>query len=79
MLPEPIGARISRFRRRRGLTQEQLAARMQTCGHRKIVQQRVAQWESGARVVRPEELVSLARILCVPISELLGVPDYSPE
>lgn len=79
MLPEPIGIQIARYRARRGLTLEQLAAKMQARGHETIAPQRLNEIELGKRVVRPEELVSLARILGVSISELLGVPDFASE
>jgi transcriptional regulator with XRE-family HTH domain len=79
MLPEPIGVRIARFRNARGLTQADLAARMQTRGHSTMYDTRVNEIEQGRRVVRPDELVSFARVLGIPITTLLGVPDFSTE
>jgi len=74
-LPEPLGDRVRRFRMAQGLTQEDLAARMQTRGHDTIMQPRIAEIELGRRSLTPEELVDMARALGVAITELLGVPD----
>lgn len=79
MLPEPLGNRIRRFRLAADLAQVDLASRMQARGHQTISRQRIQEIENGQRVVKPNELVSLARILGVSITELLGVPDNAPE
>jgi transcriptional regulator with XRE-family HTH domain len=79
MLPEPLGDRIRRFRDARGWSQARLAEEMQDRGHTTLVQQRIDMIEHDRRVVRPEELVDLARVFNVPISELLGVPDFDPR
>lgn len=79
MSPEPLGRRIRRYRRRAGLIQDELAARMQSRGHDTMFRQRIVEIENGKRDVSASELVSLARVLDVPISELLGVPDYIRE
>jgi transcriptional regulator with XRE-family HTH domain len=79
MLPEPLSDRIRRFRDERGWSQARLAEEMQDRGHTTLVQQRIDMIEHDRRVVRPEELVDLARVFNVPISELLGVPDFDPR
>ena len=79
MLSEPVGARIRKFREARGWTQEALAAKMQVQGHSTIYPERITEIEKGRRVVRPEELVSFARVFRVQISHLLGVPDYADQ
>lgn len=76
---ESIGERIAFWRTQRELTQEQLAQRMRLRGHRTIRQPRQYEIETGTRSVKAEELISYARILRVPITALLGVPDYDED
>jgi transcriptional regulator with XRE-family HTH domain len=75
----PIGLQISLYRDRRGLTQEELAAQMQARGFRRIARQRIVDIENGRRRVDSRELVAISRILRVPITQLLGVPDDDPS
>lgn len=79
MLPEPVGSRIRKFRETREWTQEVLAAKMQVQGHSTLYPERITEIEKGRRVVRPEELVSFARVFRIRISDLLGVPDCSDQ
>lgn len=78
MLPEPLGQRICRCRIRAGLNQVDLAVAMQEHGHHTITRQRIGEIENGRREVTAVELVTMARVLGVPITELLGVPDHAP-
>lgn len=77
MLSEPVGVRVRKFREARGWTQETLAAKMQVQGHSTLYPERITEIEKGRRVVRPEELVSFARVFHISISNLLGVPDFA--
>lgn len=81
MPSEHIGQRIRRCRESHDpkLTQSDLAARMQLRGHRKLNVQRISEIELGQRSVDTAELVSFARSLGVPITYLLGVPDFEPS
>lgn len=76
-LPGNIGERIKHFRDTKvpTLTLEELAAKMQLRGHITITKQRIHEIERGHRKVSHDELVSFSRILSVPITVLLGVPD----
>lgn len=78
---ERLGRNIRRYRleRKPSLTQEQLAAKLQARGHATVSIQRISEMELGTRSVKAEELVSLARVLHVTITTLLGVPDYADE
>ena len=66
-----IGEKIKRRRVSLGLTQEELAARLN------IVRQTVSKWEKGLSVPDAELLTRLAEVLEVPVSTLLGsaIPD----
>ncbi|MDA2808988.1 helix-turn-helix domain-containing protein [Nocardiopsis suaedae] len=63
-----IGARIARVRKRRGLTQEGLAAR---CHYSRP---HIAQVERGHKVATPAFVSSVARALAIDPSELYGQP-----
>ena len=66
------GARVKEARRRLGLSQIDLAARLQVEG---VVIERdsVSRIEIGTRFVADYELVILARVLCVSVTYLLGI------
>ena len=68
------GERVRLARKRKGLSQEQLAARMQLAGH-SITQKAVSRLESGERVVPDYEVPLLARALEVSPLWLLGLED----
>ena len=66
------GARVKEARKRLGLSQIDLAARLQVEG---VVIERdsVSRIEIGTRFVADYELVILARVLCVSVTYLLGI------
>ncbi len=74
-LRKAIGERIAARRTELGWSQEDLAVRLQVWGLSSIYQQRVDDFEKGKRELRVSQLVGFARVLRVPISWLLGVPD----
>jgi len=57
---------LKTLRRNRGITQEELAARLN------VVRQTISKWEKGQSVPDAEMLVKLAEIFEVPVSQLLG-------
>jgi transcriptional regulator with XRE-family HTH domain len=64
---EAIGHRIRMARQAMGLTQEELAAKMQLAGHSSIIQTAQSKIESGDRDVSLLEAISYAEILHVPL------------
>ena len=66
------GERVRRARERAGLSQEQLAVRLQLDGLG-LTQKAISRMETGERVVADYELVHLARALEVVVLELLGL------
>ena len=65
---------IRNFRKARGLTQEELAVRLN------VVRQTVSKWEKGISVPDADTLQKLADILEVSVSQLLGGdPEQSPQ
>ena len=65
---------IRNFRKARGLTQEELAVRLN------VVRQTVSKWEKGISVPDADTLQKLADILEVSVSQLLrGDPEQSPQ
>lgn len=74
-----LGMRIKELRKVRGISQEVLVTQLQLRGHTTMTQQRQSMVELGQRDISAGELVSYARILGIPITELLGVPDHAPE
>ena len=71
------GQRIKELLIQRGLTQEQLAAKMQTAGIQ-INQKAISRIESGDRIITDYELMCLAEILRVSINQLLNNSLYDP-
>ena len=65
------GSKIRRLREAAGLSQEQLAARLQLAGLN-LNQKAVSRIETGERVVPDFGLLYFSKILCVPVQELLG-------
>lgn len=65
-----LSENIRRFRKARGLRQEELAERVH------VVRQTVSKWENGLSVPDAEQLRDLAAVLNVPVSALL---DLTPE
>lgn len=66
-----IGKNIRQHRELKGLTQEQLAAKMQLGGC-DITRSAVAKIEVGQRHIYPDELYLLHCILNIPFERLLG-------
>lgn len=69
---ESIGARIARFRKERGLTQQQLADELG------VAQPIVSKYESGELRLHGELIVQLSRLLDVTADELLGIKEPAP-
>lgn len=67
------GARVRKAREQAGLTQEQLAARMQINGV-PLSQKAISRIETGNRVVADYELASLSHALRVSVNWLLEIP-----
>lgn len=64
-----LGENIRRIRKDRGLTQEELAIRLN------VVRQTVSKWEKGRSVPDAELLQKLADVLDINTAELLGSPS----
>lgn len=65
---------IRNFRKNRGLTQEELAIRLN------VVRQTVSKWEKGLSVPDADMLQKLAEVLEVSVSQLLGgEPELQPQ
>ncbi len=71
------GSRVRTARERAGLSQEQLAERVQLSGHA-LTQKAISRIELGTRVVPDFELPLLARALNVSPLWLLGLEDAFP-
>jgi len=65
-----IGRNLRQLRRKRGLTQEELAARLQVAGC-DVTRSAVAKIEVAQRHIYPDELKTLHEILAVSYEELL--------
>jgi transcriptional regulator with XRE-family HTH domain len=72
-----IARNVKAERVRRGLTQEQLAARMSELGYR-WHQQTAGQVEHCTRRLTAEEVLGLAVALAVPVDRLLYPPEGAP-
>ena len=68
-IEKKIGTNIQRLRERAGLTQEQVAARLQTSGC-DITRSAVAKIEVGQRHLYPDEIILLKRILGASYEEI---------
>lgn len=64
-----LGQNIRRLRLERGLSQEQLSARLQVCGC-DITRSALAKMEVGQRHIYPDELKMLHTLLAVSYDEL---------
>ena len=64
-----VGEAIQGARKRRGLTQEQLAAKVF------VTRQAVSRWENGESEPSIDMRKLLANVLDVPVADLLGLPD----
>ena len=72
VVEKQIGKNIRRLRKRAGLTQEIMAARLQIAGC-DITRSAVAKIESGQRHLYVDELILMKNILDVTYEELLAV------
>lgn len=61
-----LNENLKSFRKSKGLTQEELAARLS------VARQTVSKWENGLSVPDADALIQVAEILEVSVSELLG-------
>lgn len=70
-----LGETIKNLRKSKGLTQEELAIRLN------VVRQTVSKWEQGLSVPDASMLVTLSEELDTPVSVLLGepVPETEPD
>ena len=67
-----LGHNIRKIREKNGLTQEQLAAQLQTRGC-DITRSALAKMEVGQRHIYPDELKLLKEILHISYEELLSI------
>ena len=74
-IEKAVGANIKRLREKAGLTQENLAAKLQIEGC-DITRSAVAKIEVGQRHIYPDELILLKKILRTEYDELLDT-DHS--
>ncbi len=64
------GRRIRELRKKKGLTQEQVAAQMQTAGIQ-VNQKAISRMESGDRIITDYELLRISEILDTPVNRLI--------
>ena len=72
VIEKAVGANIKRLREKAGLTQENLAAKLQIEGC-DITRSAVAKIEVGQRHIYPDELILLKKILRTEYDELLRI------
>ena len=75
-IEKAVGANIKRLREKAGLTQENLAAKLQIEGC-DITRSAVAKIEVGQRHIYPDELILLKKILRTEYDELLNTDRSS--
>lgn len=75
-IEKAIGANIKKLREKAGLTQENLAAKLQIEGC-DITRSAVAKIEVGQRHIYPDELILLKKILRTEYDELLNTDRSS--
>ena len=68
-----LSENIRNFRKAKGLSQEELAAKLN------VVRQTVSKWETGLSVPDAELLVALSEILETPVGVLLGETAALPQ
>ena len=64
-----LGANIQKLRKARGLTQEQVCAKLGLAG-RPMIQSTYAQIETGARNIFVSDLIAIAKILGVSFNDI---------
>lgn len=72
LIEKKIGKNIRLLRERAGLTQEQVAAKLQVGGC-DITRSAVAKIEVGQRHLYPDEIMLLKEILCATYEEIFNV------
>ena len=70
------GAQIKNLRKKKGLTQDQVVAKMQLAGIQ-IDQKAISRIENGSRVITDYELMCLAEILGTSIDQIIRDSMYS--
>ena len=68
-----FGDTLKTLRRKAGLSQEELAARMN------VVRQTISKWENNLSMPDVDQLVALSGILGVPVGTLTGAPTPEPD
>ncbi|GAA4655191.1 hypothetical protein GCM10023142_23290 [Anaerocolumna aminovalerica] len=66
-----LGTNIQRFRKEKGLTQEQMCAKLELSG-RPMIQSTYAQIETGVRNIFTSDLIAITRILGVNFNEMFS-------
>ena len=64
-----LGDTIKKLRKKQNVSQEELALKMH------VVRQTVSKWEKGLSVPDAEEVIRLAEIFQISVSELLGITE----
>lgn len=64
-----LGVNIKRFRTAKGLTQEEMAVKLN------VVRQTVSKWEKGLSVPDAQILIQIAQLLEVSVNQLLGIVE----
>ncbi len=72
------GSQIRQLRKKKGLTQNQLVAKMQIAGIQ-IDQKAISRIENGRRIITDYELMFIAEILDVSIEQLIRDSIYEIE
>ena len=72
VIEKKIGNNLKKLRERAGLTQEQVAARLQTSGC-DITRSAVAKIEVGQRHLYPDEIILLKQILSASFDEIFVI------
>ena len=70
------GIQIKKIRKEKGLSQEQMAARLQTYGIQ-IDQKAISRIESGDRVITDYELICFAEALGISVNDLIRESMYN--
>ena len=68
-----FGETLKTLRRKAGLSQEELAARMN------VVRQTISKWENNLSMPDVDQLVALSGVLGVPVGTLTGAPTPEPD
>ena len=68
-----LGKRIQSYRKQKGLSQEQLASRLN------ISRQALSKWESDINVPNIDKIMDVAKALEITLNELLGLEEDSND